>query len=340
MKKIAIITDAWHPQINGVVTVFDHTVSELAAQGFETFVIHPGLFRHTMPLPLYPEITLALFPRRHLRALLRQYSPDAIHIATEGPLGLAARRYCTRKRIPFTTSYHTHFQLYLGVYISTVVTPVITAWLRWFHRPAVRTLVSTPSLKAALEAEGFAHVEVWPLGVDLEQFVPQTPPSHLPQLKKPVFTYFSRLAEEKNPQAFFDLELPGSKLVIGDGPMRAGLEAKYGNAAHFAGYKRGKELVQWLSLSDVMVFPSKTDTFGLVVVEALACGIPVAAYDVMGPRDIITSGVDGYVSPDLHSAALACLELSRHACRAKAETYSWKHSAEVFVQKQAFVDKG
>lgn len=339
MKKIAIITDAWYPQVNGVVTVFEQVVSELKKQGFDTLVIHPGLFRHTMPLPLYPEITLALFPRKHLRNLLREYNPDAIHIATEATLGLSARRYCINKGIPFTTSYHTRLQLYLGVYISTFVTPVVTAWLRWFHAAATRTLVSTPSLKAALEAEGFSRVEFWPFGVDLERFKKATTDTQLPHLQKPVFTYFSRLAEEKNPQAFFDLDLPGTKLVIGDGPMRKELEAKYGDIVRFVGYKRGEELVQWLSLSDVMIFPSKTDTFGLVVVEALACGVPVAAYDVMGPRDIITNGIDGYLSSDLHSAAIKCLELSSEACRAKAESYSWKHSAEVFAAKQAFVDK-
>ncbi|MBY0472675.1 glycosyltransferase family 1 protein [Patescibacteria group bacterium] len=340
MKKIAIVTDAWHPQVNGVVTVFEQIVLQLKAQNFDVLVVHPGLFRHKMPLPLYPEITLALFPGKHLRRLLHEYNPDAIHIATEATLGLSARRYCITQKIPFTTSYHTHLQLYLGVYISTFVTPIITAWLRWFHAAATRTLVSTPSLKAALEAEGFQHVEFWPFGVDLERFRKISTPTHLPHLQKPVFTYFSRLAEEKNPQAFFDLDLPGTKLIIGDGPMRRELEAKYGDVAYFAGYKRGEELVQWLSLSDVMIFPSKTDTFGLVVVEALACGIPVAAYDVMGPRDIITNGGDGYLSSDLHSAALKCLEVSSDACRRKAESYSWKHSAEVFAQKQAFVDRG
>ncbi len=339
MKKVAIITDAWYPQVNGVVTVFERMVSELNEKGFDTFVIHPGLFRHTMPLPLYPEITLALFPGRHLRKLLREYNPDAIHIATEATLGEVARRYCMRQRIPFTTSYHTHFQLYFGVYISTFVVPIITSWLRRFHSAATRTLVATPSLKETLEMQGFEHVELWPLGVDLDSFVPMDPPAHLPTLQKPVFTYFSRLAQEKNPQAFFDLDLPGTKLVIGDGPMRRELEEKYGKNTYFAGYKHGKELVEWLSLSDVVVIPSKTETFGLVVVEALACGIPVAAYDVMGPRDIITDGVDGYLGDDLRKGALACLDLSPEVCRAKALQYSWSYSAEVFVKNLAFVDK-
>ncbi|OGC88602.1 hypothetical protein A2419_02970 [Candidatus Adlerbacteria bacterium RIFOXYC1_FULL_48_26] len=339
MKKIAIITDAWHPQVNGVVTVFDHIVSGLKGQGLDVLVIHPGLFTYKMPLPLYPEITLALFPSNHMQKLLREYKPDAIHIATEGTLGLSARRYCVNKGIPFTTSYHTHFQLYLSMYISKIVVPVITAWMRWFHGAAVRTLVSTPSLKAELEMRGFKHVELWPLGVDIERFKKTPPQNNLPSLQKPVFTYFSRLAQEKDPQVFFDLELPGTKLVIGDGPMRKELEEKYGDTAHFVGYQRGRELVEWLSLSDVVVFPSKTDTFGLIVVEALACGIPVAAYDVMGPRDIITQGVDGYLSGDLQEAALACLKLSPEACRTKAQQYSWGHSTEVFLQKLAFGDK-
>lgn len=340
MKKIALITDAWHPQINGVVTVFGHIVSELEKRGFEVLVIHPGLFRRTMPLPLYPEITLALFPRKRLRELLDEYKPDAIHISTEGPLGLAARRYCIKKDIAFTTSYHTHFQLYLGVYLSRAVTPIVNGCLRWFHGRALRTLVSTPSLKTTLEQSGFTHVEVWPLGVDLERFAPAAPPADFPQLQKPVFTYFSRLAKEKNPEEFFTLDLPGTKLAIGDGPMRAELEKKYGSSARFVGYKRGRELAEWLSLSDVVVFPSRTETFGLVVLEALACGIPVAAHDVMGPRDIIMHGADGYVGEDLREAALACLALSPKACRAKAEQYSWDHSAEVFIQNLAFAGQG
>jgi glycosyltransferase involved in cell wall biosynthesis len=203
--------------------------------------------------------------------------------------------------------------------------------LCWFHKEAQKTMVATPGLKTALEAHNFRNLTLWPLGVDGKLFIPNTSPSP-PLMSKPVFLYFSRLAPEKNPEEFLRLSLPGTKLVIGDGPDRARLEAKYGTSATFVGYKRGQELVNWLQLSDVLVFPSRTETFGLVVLEALACGIPVAAHDVMGPRDIITHGVDGYLDEDLEKAAHACLNLSREACRAKALQYSWEASAEAFIR--------
>ncbi|MEK7114395.1 MAG: glycosyltransferase family 1 protein, partial [Patescibacteria group bacterium] len=321
MKKILLVTDAWAPQVNGVVRVQDAHMAYLTARGYDIVAIQPGQFR-TIPMPLYPEIRLALFPRRRIKKMIEEISPDAIHLMTEGPLGWAARSVCLEKGIPFTTWYHSHFQLYIDIRFRGFLRPIY-ALVRRFHSAAIHTMVSTESLKRELESVGFKNVVVVPLGVDVV-FFKRNPASPLPPLLKPVFVYFSRLAPEKNPEEFLKLDLPGTKLVIGDGPDRIKLERTYGKKNKFVGYKHGQELVDWLSLCDVFVFPSRTETFGLVVLEALACGIPVAAHDVMGPRDIITEGKDGYLGDDLREAALKCLELSPSDCRAKAEQYSWE----------------
>lgn len=335
MKKIVLVTDAWAPQVNGVVRVLDALLPILKARGYETTVIEPGQFT-TVPMPWYPEIRVALFARRRIEKLLRELQPDAVCLVTEGPLGWAARSVCRRRNIPFTTWYHSHFQLYFDVRLRGLLRPVL-ALLRRFHSAAAHTMVSTESLKRELESVGYKNLVIMPLGVDTELFA-RNPASVLPLLPKPVFVYFGRLAPEKSPEEFLQLSLPGTKLVIGDGPDRAKLEKKYGSTHTFVGYKHGKELVDWLSLADVFVFPSRTETFGLVVLEALACGIPVAAHDAMGPRDSITEGKDGYLSDDLRAAALKCLELSPADCRAKALQYSWNHSADVFL-KNIFSNK-
>ncbi len=335
MKKIAIITDAWHPQVNGVVTTYAKIIPILEKRGYAVSVIHPGFFR-TIPLPFYPEIRLAIFPRRKIRAMLDELKPNAIHIAVEGPLGVAARSICRKRGIPFTTAYHTHFQLHIEARVhGTFFTPAAYAALGWFHGGARATMVATKSLKNELEKHGLKNLALWPLGVDTEIFKRNTVP-RLPPLQKPVFVYFGRLAVEKSSEEFLALDLPGTKLVIGDGPDRIRLKKKYGNRAVFVGYKRGQELVDWLSLADVFVFPSRSETFGLVVLEALACGIPVVAHDVMGPRDIITNGVDGYLSEDLGKAARDALLLDRKNCRETAERYSWEHSVDAFVQNLIF----
>ncbi len=334
MKKVLFVTDAWAPQVNGVVRVQNAHIRALKSQGYEVIVVEPGQFR-TIPTPMYPEIRLALFARRRIKRVIEEAQPDAIHLMTEGPLGWAARSVCMSAGIPFTTWYHTHFQLYVDMRLRGLLRPILFL-LRRFHSTAIRTMVSTMSLKRELESIGYRNVIIVPLGVDVEQFVRNSSPS-LPPLPKPVFVYFSRLAPEKSPEEFLKLELPGTKLVIGDGPDRAELEKKYGKKNKFVGYKRGQELVDWLSLADVFVFPSRTETFGLVVLETLACGIPVAAHNVMGPRDIITQGKDGYLSEDLRDAALKCLDLSPADCRAKALQYSWKNSTEKFLQHLHFV---
>lgn len=327
MRKILFVTDAWRPQVNGVVTMLEKTKTLLEKKGYVVELIEPGQF-HTVPLPLYPEIRLALFPARKVDALIRDVAPDSIHIATEGPLGLAARRACIRRGLRFTTSYHTHYDLYTEARFAIFMKPV-SRLLRWFHSVAVRTLVSTDSLKQELEKRGFKNLTVCPLGVDTDFFIRKNgrPPI---ELEKPVFVYFGRIAKEKSPEDFLRLSLPGTKLVIGDGPDRKALEAEYGNKALFVGYKRGTELIDWLSLADVLVFPSRTETFGLVILEALSCGIPVAAHDVMGPKDIITNGKDGFLEGNLTKAALACLALDPAECRKTALRYSWEASARAF----------
>jgi len=287
-------------------------------------------------MPMYPEIRLALFSRRRIAKIVKEIQPDAVHIVTEGPLGWAARSVCMKNKIPFTTWYHSRYQLYVDIRLRGLLRPVY-ALLRRFHSTAVRTMVSTEGLKKELESTGFRkNIVVVPLGVDINHFV-RNPTPPLPKLPKPVFLFFSRLAPEKSPEEFLELKLPGTKLVIGDGPDRMKLEEKYGKENKFVGYKHGQELVDWMSLADVFVFPSRTETFGLVVVEALACGISVAAHNVMGPRDIITEGKDGFLDEDLRAAALKCLELSPANCRNKAEQYSWECSTESFLKNLFFI---
>ena len=329
MKKLLLVTDAWHPQVNGVVTCYATILPLLKKRGYDTLVVHPGLFR-TIALPFYPEIRLALFPKKRLAKMVDDFSPHAIHIAVEGPLGRAARALCTRRNLPFTTTYHTHFQKHIEARVhGTFLTPLVYSFLRWFHAKAHATMVATESLKQVLEEHGLTHLVLWPLGVDTELFK-KNPAPKLPQPPKPVFVYFGRVAKEKSIEEFLSLDLPGTKLVIGDGPDKAVLEKKYADTARFVGYKRGQELVDWLSMCDVFVFPSTTETFGLVVLEALACGVPVAARNVMGPKDILTHGVDGYLGENLRENALLCLSLESEACRATALRYSWERSAALF----------
>lgn len=329
VKKIVLVTDAWAPQVNGVVRVLRALIPLLEERGYEVTLIEPMQFK-TVPLPFYPEIRLALFARRAISKRLKELDPDAVCLVTEGPLGWAARSACLRAKIPFITWYHSHFQLYVDVRLRGFLVPIF-ALVRRFHSAARMTMVSTESLKRELESAGFKNLSIMPLGVDTKLFT-RNPATAIPSLQKPVFVYFSRLAPEKNPEEFLKLKLPGTKLVIGDGPLRKTLEKKYGGENKFVGYKHGQELVDWLSLADVFIFPSRTETFGLVALEALACGLPVAAHDVMGPRDIVTEGKDGYLGESLAEAALKCLELSKEDCRAKAEQFSWNRSADVFLK--------
>jgi glycosyltransferase involved in cell wall biosynthesis len=335
MKKILIVTDAWRPQVNGAVRVVEAHVRELERMGYEVALIEPRQFK-TIAMPLYPEIPVALLPGRKVAELIDAHKPDAIHIVTEGSIGYAARRYCVRNNIPFTTWYHTHFQLYFDMRVPGLLR-LVSWYLRRFHKPSERTMASTPTLKQSLEGMGFSNMVVVPLGVDTERFVRN---QKLEPLVKPVYMYFGRLAPEKSPEEFLQLKLTGTKLVIGDGPQRAKLERKYiSDDVLFVGYKQGQELVDWISRADVFVFPSRTETFGLVTLEAMSCGIPVAAHDVMGPRDVITEGKDGYLDEDLAVAAQKALSLKSEDCRAKALQYTWQHSTEEFVKQLAWIEK-
>ena len=334
MKKLLIVTDAWFPQVNGVVTVFDRISTLLRVRGIEVVVVHPELFDRTFPLPLYPEVPMAILPGKRMREIFLREKPDYVHIATEWTLGLSARWLCLQNKIPFTSSYHTNFPLYAAHYFryGFLLSPIASMYMRWFHKPAQSLLVSNESLKQQLISDGFHNVNVWPFGIDTDLFKRDETnvPDEAKTLVHPVFVYFGRVCKEKGIEEFLQLSLPGTKLVIGDGPLRIPLEKKYADKATFIGYRRGQELVNWLSACDVCVFPSRTETFGLVVLEALACGLPVAAHNVLGPKDSITHDVDGYLSEDLQDAAIKCLPLSRTDCRQKALHYSWETSADVF----------
>lgn len=325
--QLAIVSDAWKPQVNGVVTTLERTIESLETRGARVDVISPDRFR-TIACPTYPEIRLALWPQSGIDAVLQELTPDAIHVATEGPLGLAAARYCTARKLAFTTSYHTQFPQYVRQRL-----PVPEQWtyalLRRHHARARRTLVATERQRQDLVAHGFKNVVLWSRGVDLELFRPGA--RDRLTLPRPIFLNVGRVAVEKNLAAFLELDLPGSKVVIGDGPDRAALERRF-PAAHFLGYRFGAELAACLASADAFVFPSRTDTFGLVLLEAMACGTPVAAYPVTGPIDVVTPGVTGVLDDDLRAAALAALAVDREGCRRAVEGRSWaKASAQFFA---------
>jgi glycosyltransferase involved in cell wall biosynthesis len=324
--KIAIATDAWTPQVNGVVTTLLHTRAELTSLGHEVLMIVPA-GRRTVPCPTYPEIRLALFQGRKVAQQLEQFAPDCIHVATEGPLGIAARRYCLKRRIPFTTSYHTQFPEYVRARIPVPV-QLSFALLRRYHGAATKTLVPALSMKTMLEGRDFKNVEIWSRGVDTVMFnVNEKVEFKLP---RPVWINVGRVSVEKNIEQFLKLQLPGSKVVIGDGPDRARLEQNYPDC-HFLGYKFGHELSEHLAAADVFVFPSRTDTFGLVMLEAMACGLPVAALPVAGPVDVVHHGTTGILNDDLEVACMASLSIDRNECRRFAESKSWRRSTEQFL---------
>jgi len=326
--RIALATDAWAPQTNGVVTTLKATAATLTLAGHEVRIISPqGLT--TIACPSYPEIRLALSPGAYVARELKAFRPHAIHIATEGPLGLAVRRYCRARRVPFTTSYHTRYPEYLRARWP-IPLALSYAWLRRFHRAAERTFVSSASLEALLAERGFQHLHRWRRGVDLRTFYPRPPHPELVPLARPIMACVGRLAVEKNVDAFLALDLPGTKLVIGDGPERATLAQRYPQV-RFAGYRFGAELAALLSGADVLVFPSLTDTFGLVMVEALACGVPVAAFPVPGPLDVIEPGVTGVLHKDLRRAVAAALQLDRAACVRAASGFSWQAATNQFL---------
>ncbi|MEQ8345134.1 MAG: glycosyltransferase family 1 protein [Sneathiellaceae bacterium] len=330
---LALVTDAWHPQVNGVVRTLDTVCGVLRQDGHRVTVLSPEGFR-TMPLPTYPEVRIALFPHRRVARLLEAAAPQAIHIATEGPLGYAAWRYCRARGLPFTTAYHTRFPEYVAARIPLTLAPTYRL-VRHFHRRAVRTMVATPTLRSELEGRGFRNLVEWGRGVDTELFRPR------PQaerdflcLARPIWLYVGRVAVEKNIRAFLDLDLPGSKLVVGGGPQLEALRRDY-PGAHFAGAQFGEALSRHYAAGDVFVFPSLTDTFGLVMLEALASGVPVAAFPVTGPVDVIGGAAVGRLDRDLATAARGALGIAADACRAFALERSWTRSAQQFLNALA-----
>jgi len=327
--RLALVTDAWTPQINGVVRSLTRVVEELSALGHEVLVVAPDRFR-TVPCPGYAEIPLAVAPGRRLRRLLDAFAPEAVHIATEGPLGWAARGHCRRRGWPFTTSFHTRFPEYVEAR-TRIPARHGYALLRRFHAPAARTMVTTETLRRELTDHGFRNLVLWSRGVDTELFRPR-PRDALDglNLKRPIFLYVGRVAVEKNIQAFLDLDLDGSKVVVGGGPRLKTLQARYPDA-RFTGPKVGEELARHYAAADVFVFPSKTDTFGLVQLEALACGVPVAAFPVPGPLDVIDGQGVGVLDTDLRAAAIRALEIPPERCRDFALRFSWTNCARQFA---------
>lgn len=324
--NIVIVTDAWFPQVNGVVRTLARTRDELVRLGHQVQVIAPERFR-SIPCPTYPEIRLSLFPGRRLRVLIEAAQPDAVHIATEGPLGLAARAWCLKKNFPFTTAFHTQFPEYVKLRAG-IPLALTYRLMRWFHGPAATLMVATPTLMQRLEGWGFNNLGLWSRGVDTDLFQPRE--KYFLDANRPIFMYMGRVAMEKNIEAFLKLDLPGTKYVVGGGPDLEMLRRKY-PGVRFTGYKTDKELGKHLAAADVFVFPSRTDTFGLVVIEALACGVPVAAYPVQGPVDIIDNGETGYLDEDLKAAATKALTLDPDRCRRQALLYSWETCTRQFL---------
>jgi glycosyltransferase involved in cell wall biosynthesis len=326
MKRVLIATDAWHPQVNGVVRSLTALAGNTPDLGCAIEFLTPEGFP-SLPLPTYPNLRFALPGRAEIARRIDCVAPDAIHIATEGPIGIMTRAYCLRRNLPFSTCYATCFPEYIAARA-----PIPESWsyaaLRRFHAPATVTMVSTPSLMAMLRRRGFRNLGMWTRGVDTDLFRPdRAVPLDLP---RPIFIAVGRVAVEKNLPAFLELDLPGSKIVVGEGPQLAELRSRFPQAT-FTGLKEGSELAALVAAADVFVFPSKTDTFGIVQLEALACGVPIAAYPVTGPRDVVGSYPVGVLDDDLRAACLGALQVSRKACRAFALTHSWETSARQFI---------
>jgi glycosyltransferase involved in cell wall biosynthesis len=324
--RILVATDAWHPQVNGVVRTLTMMTEAAKTFGVEISFLTPQSFR-TFAMPSYPDLRLALPGPGKTAELIEQSRPDAIHIATEGPIGFLVRRYCRKRDLPFTTGFHTRFPEYVSARL-----PIPESWiwlmLRRFHRPSQAVMAATPALASELQSRGFRNVVLWPRGVDTALFHPRDVDLSLP---RPVFTCVGRVAVEKNLEAFLDLDLPGTKLIVGDGPARAALQRKYPQAV-FIGARQGEALAEAYAAADVFVFPSRTDTFGLVLLEALASGLPVAAFPVTGPRDVIGNAPVGILKEDLRAACLEALEIPREACVAFAREHTWEASARAFVE--------
>jgi glycosyltransferase involved in cell wall biosynthesis len=324
--KILLVTDAWEPQVNGVVRTLKTTARELGALGHDVRFLTPLQFR-TLPCPTYPEIRLSLFPGARVDALLREYAPDVLHIATEGPLGMAARRFALRNDFPFTTAYHTRFPEYVHARLRLPLRWSY-AWLRRFHAPSRAVMAPTQVVVDDLVANGFRNVRLWSRGVDTDVFHPQ--PGARLDSTPPIYLYVGRVAVEKNVEAFLELDLPGSKWVVGTGPALERIKARF-PAVNYLGLLEREELAKVYAAADVFVFPSRTDTFGLVLLEAMACGLPVAAYPVTGPKDVLGASGAGVMHEDLRTACLAALNLRRGDAVARAGAFTWRAATEQFI---------
>jgi glycosyltransferase involved in cell wall biosynthesis len=324
--RILIVTDAWEPQVNGVVRTLKTTARELIKLDHEVRFLTPLDFR-TLPCPTYPEIRLSLFPQSGVNRLIREFDPDVLHIATEGPLGMAARRFALRNDFPFTTAYHTRFPEYVHARFRLPLSWSY-AWLRHFHGPSKGVLAPTQVVVDDLKANGFSNTRLWSRGVDTDVFHPQ--PSKRLDSTPPIFLYVGRVAVEKNVEAFLQLDLPGSKWVVGTGPALERIRQRYPDV-NYLGLLDREELAKVYAAADVFVFPSKTDTFGLVLLEAMACGLPVAAYPVTGPRDVIGESKAGVLHEDLRTACLGALKLDRADAVARAGLFTWRAATEQFL---------
>ena len=328
MKRLLIATDAWHPQINGVVRSIEAMVREAPRQGFSVDVLSPQGFM-TLPMPGYDEIALAISPFLRPRSLsprIEALKPDFIHIATEGPIGRATRNWCLRKDRPFTTSYHTKFPEYVRARVPVPVSATY-AMLRRFHNAGSGVMVATDTLEAELKGRGFRNILRWGRGVDSALYHPRE--TSVLDLPRPIWLFVGRVAVEKNLPAFLDLDLPGTKVIVGGGPDLDMLKAKYPDTV-FTGPRVGVALAEHYASADVFVFPSLTDTFGMVLLEAMASGVPVAAYPVTGPRDVVKPGVSGVLDQDLKTACLGALQLPKGPVLAEGRTHSWEASAAEF----------
>jgi len=324
--RILVATDAWHPQVNGVVRTLNSLARAAGKLGATIDFLTPEGFP-SFQLPTYPGLRLAFPSRRGIAERIEAKKPDAIHIATEGPIGFAARAYCRRQGRRFTTSYTTRFPEYISARL-----PIPAEWvyavLRWFHSAATVTMVATPSLRAELADRGFANLGMWTRGVDIDLFSPDR--AIKLDFPRPIFMTVGRVAVEKNLEAFLSLDLPGTKVIIGSGPEEAKLRSSFAEAK-FLGPLENGNLAAHLAAADVFVFPSRTDTFGIVQLEALASGVPIAAFPVTGPKDVVAGHPVGVLDENLRSACLKALELRREACRKFALDYSWENSARQFV---------
>lgn len=330
MDKVLIVTDAWKPQTNGVVRCLESVGLELRRSGMKVNYLTPASF-WTVPMPTYPEIQLALAPPWAIGDYINRQQATYVHIATEGPLGFQARMHCEAEHIRFTTSYHTRFPEYVAARVplpAEMPTELSYAYLRWFHSGAETTLVPTKSVAIELEARGFSNITTWSRGVDRTTFNPG-PKTRFNELPGPHLLYVGRVAVEKNVEAFLKLDVPGSKIVVGDGPQLDELRRRFPEA-HFMGRQTGKDLTALYQSADVFVFPSRTDTFGNVMIEAMACGVPVAAFPVTGPVDVVTDPRAGVLDDDLGLAVHKALGLSRRDALAHAKTFTWAHCTRQF----------